>query len=512
MDSLLDTAPCGFLAFTDDGRIVLVNATLLKLLGREPGEVQGKHIESILSVAGRIFYQTHLFPMLKMHGRVDEMYLLLRSKSGENVPMLTNAVRRERDGVMVNDCVFVPMRQRSRYEEEILQAKKEAEEANRLKDDFLATVSHELRTPLTAMLGWVHILRNRALDPQRVAHAVEVIERNARAQAQLIEDLLDVSRIVSGKMRLDVQPVDPAELIETAIESVRPAADAKHVRIRKVLDGSAGPISGDAARLQQVIWNLLSNAIKFTPQHGQVQVRLERINSHIEITVSDTGAGISPEFLPYVFERFRQADQKLNRHHGGLGLGLAIVRHLVELHGGEVSVYSQGEGQGATFTVVLPLMIIHHQPAEDKSRVHPHAGIVSRSIEVTQRLDGVQVLIVDDEADTRDLLATILKQYGAEASSAGSAQEAIAHLNQQPSDVMISDIGMPDEDGYELIRQVRSLPAERGGNTPAIALTAYARVEDRLRAFQAGYQMYIAKPVEPAELVAVIASLLERNP
>jgi signal transduction histidine kinase/ActR/RegA family two-component response regulator len=511
MDSLLDTAPCGFLAFTDDGRVVMVNTTLLKLLGRELGEVQGKHVESILSVAGRIFYQTHLFPMLKMHGKVDEMYLLLRSKSGENVPMLANAVRRERDGMMVNDCVFVPMRQRSRYEEEILQAKKEAEEANRLKDDFLATVSHELRTPLTAMLGWVHILRNRALDPQRVAHAVEVIERNARAQAQLIEDLLDVSRIVSGKMRLDVQPVDPAELIETAIESVRPAADAKSVQVQKVLDSGAGPISGDAARLQQVIWNLLSNAIKFTPQGGQVQVRLERINSHVEITVNDTGAGISPEFLPYVFERFRQADQKLNRHHGGLGLGLAIVRHLVELHGGEVRVYSQGEGQGATFTVVLPL-IVHHQLAEDNSRVHPRASIVSRSIEVTQRLDSVRVLIVDDEADTRDLLTMILRQYGAEASSAGSAREAIARLNQQLSDVMVSDIGMPDEDGYELIRQVRALPAERGGNTPAIALTAYARVEDRLKAFQAGYQMYIAKPVEPAELVAVIASLLERNP
>ncbi len=355
MDPLLDTAPCGFLTFADDGTIVLINTTLRMWLGYEAGEVQGQHIGTILSVGGRIFYQTHFFPLLKLHHKVDELYLVLRSKSGESVPVLVNALRQEREGELVNDCVFVQMHKRAQYEEEILQAKKAAEEANRLKDEFLATVSHELRTPLTSILGWTHLLRTRQSDPEKVAHAIDVIERNAKAQLQLIEDLLDVSRIILGKMRLDVQPVDPTEVIETAIESIRPAADAKGVRIQTVLDTGVGVISGDAARLQQVVWNLLSNAVKFTPKGGRVQVRLERINSHLEIKVSDTGIGLSPEFLPYVFDRFRQADQMPNRRQGGLGLGLAIVRHLVELHGGEVSVDSPGEGQGTTFTVVLPV-------------------------------------------------------------------------------------------------------------------------------------------------------------
>lgn len=510
MDDLLNTAPCGFLAFTDDGTILMVNATLSDLLGYKPGELQGKHVESLLSVAGRIFYQSHFFPLLKLHSKAEEVYLSLRSKSGTDVPVLSNAVRREREGIFVNDCVFVPMLQRNQYEDEILRAKKVAEDANRLKDDFLATVSHELRTPLTAMLGWVSMLRSGELDQQRTSHAIEVIERNAQAQAQLIEDLLDVSRVISGKMRLDVQPIDPATFIEAAIESVRPAAEARSVRIQKVLDTGIAAISGDAVRLQQIVWNLLANAIKFTPKGGRVQVQLTRINSHIEITVSDTGQGISPEFLPYVFDRFRQASQTAGRQHGGLGLGLAIVRHLVELHGGEVKAYSPGEGLGATFTVVLPLMIIH-VPAEDKHRVHPRVSTVSPSIEVSQRLDGVSVLVVDDEADTRELLEIILKQCGAKVMAAQSAREAVELLGQHRPDVLLSDIGMPTEDGYELIRQIRSLPEESGGKTPAIALTAYARVEDRLQALRAGYQMHVPKPVVLAELVALIASLVERS-
>ena len=510
MDDLLNTAPCGFLAFADDGKILLVNITLSDLLGHKPDELLGKHVESLLSVAGRIFYQSHFFPILRLHGKVEEVYLSLRSKSGTDVPVLANAVRRERDETIVNDCVFVPMRQRNQYEDEILWAKKTAEEANRLKDDFLATVSHELRTPLTAMLGWMSMLRSGELDEQRASHAMEVIERNAQAQAQLIEDLLDVSRIISGKMRLDVQPIDPATFIDAAIESARPAAEARSVRIQKVLDTGIATISGDAVRLQQVVWNLLSNAIKFTPKGGRVQVQLARINSHIEITVSDTGQGISPEFLPYVFDRFRQADQTTQRQHSGLGLGLAIVRHLVELHGGEVKADSPGEGLGTTFTVVLPLMIIHRS-VEDKNRVHPRISNVNSPIKISQRLDGISVLVVDDEADTRELLEIILEQCGAKVMTAQSAQEAIELLGQHRADVMLSDIGMPDEDGYELIRQVRSLPVENGGKTPAIALTAYARVEDRLQALRAGYQVHVPKPVVLAELVALIASLVERS-
>jgi PAS domain S-box-containing protein len=506
MDPLLDTAPCGFLTFTDDGTLVQVNTSLLDWLGYARDELEGRPLETILPIASRIFYQTHLFPLLTLHGRVEEVYFPLRDRDGADIPMLANAVRLTRQGGMVNDCVLVPMRQRTRYEEEILQAKQIAEEASRLKDEFLATVSHELRTPLTSILGWVHLLRTRQHDPQKVAQAVEVIERNARSQAQLIDDLLDVSRIILGKMRLDVQPLDLGLLIEAAIESVRPAAEAKGVRLQKTLDTGVGAVSGDAARLQQVVWNLLSNAVKFTPKGGRVQVRLERINSHVEITVSDSGIGIRPEFLPHVFERFRQADQTMRRQQGGLGLGLAIVRHLVELHGGEVGVESPGEGQGTTFRVVLPIMIVH-QAARGPQRVHPRVSTRSGPLEVMQRLDGVRILVVDDEADTRDLLATLLRQYGAQVTTAHSAQAALQAIVQQPSDVLVSDIGMPGEDGYALIRQIRSLPATQGGQTPAVALSAYARPEDRIQALQAGYQTHLAKPVEPAELVAVIASL-----
>jgi PAS domain S-box-containing protein len=383
-------------------------------------------------------------------------------------------------------------------------------EANRLKDEFLATVSHELRTPLTAILGWAHLLRGGQLDEKSGAGALETIERNARAQAQLIDDLLDVSRIITGKLRLDVRQVEPGSFIEPAIEALRPAAEAKDVRIQKVMDTGVVSVAGDPARLQQVVWNLLSNAIKFTPRGGKVQVRLERINSHLEIAVSDTGAGIKAEFLPHVFERFRQADQKTTRQHGGLGLGLAIVRHIVELHGGTVEANSQGEGQGATFVVKLPIVPVYRRdnPAE---RVHPAARDTLPSYECPERLEGLKVLVVDDEIDTREVLKVGIGQCGAEVVTAGSAQEALEAIEAERPDLLISDIGMPGEDGYELIRKVRALPAGRGGKIPAIALTAYARTEDRLRALRAGYQMHISKPVELSELMAVMASLIGRS-
>ncbi len=390
------------------------------------------------------------------------------------------------------------------------EARKEAEAANRLKDEFLATVSHELRTPLTAVIGWVHLLRGGQLDERRAPHALETIERNARSQAQLIDDLLDVSRIITGKLRLDVRQVDPHSFIEAAIEAVHPAAAAKNVRIQKVLDTGVVSVAGDPARLQQVIWNLLSNAIKFTPKGGRVQVRLERINSHIEIAVSDTGAGINLEFLPHVFDRFRQADQTTTRHQGGLGLGLAIVRHLVELHGGTVHAESPGEGQGATFKVKLPVIPIYQGDGMDE-RTHPASRDTLSSFDCPERLDGLKVLVVDDEADTRELLKVGISQCGAEVTTAASAQEALEVIEKARPEILISDIGMPDEDGYELIKKVRALPADGGGRVPAIALTAYARTEDRLRALRAGYQMHVTKPVELSELVAVIASLIQRS-
>jgi PAS domain S-box-containing protein len=385
----------------------------------------------------------------------------------------------------------------------------EAERANRLKDEFLATVSHELRTPLTAIIGWSTLLRNNNLDAANAAIAIETIGRNARAQSQLIEDLMDVSRIITGKLRLDVQTVELESVIEAAIDSLRPAAEARGIRLLSVLDPHAGPVSGDPTRLQQVAWNLLSNAIKFTPKGGRVEVRLERIDSHVEFVVSDTGAGIEPEFLPYVFDRFRQADGTTTRAHGGLGLGLAIVRHLVELHGGSVQVDSRGKGQGATFTVILPLRIIKRELGSEERR-HPAAEI-GATTECPPELDGLRVLIVDDEPDARHLLKTILEQCGAEVTVMASVQEAIEEIERSRPDVLVSDVGMPEEDGYTLMRKVRALDVEHGGQIPAAALTAYAGAEDRKRALLAGFQVHIPKPVDPAELVAAVASLAGRT-
>jgi PAS domain S-box-containing protein len=393
--------------------------------------------------------------------------------------------------------------------EQMKQARLEAEEASRLKDEFLATISHELRTPLTAIVGWTHMLRRNQLDQQAAASALSTIERNARSQTQLIEDLLDVSRIITGKLRLDVRPFEPAAYIETAIEALRPAAEAKAVRIQKVMDTGVGMISGDPNRLQQVVWNLLSNAIKFTPKGGRVQLRLERVNSHIEISVSDTGVGIRPEFLPFVFDRFRQADGTTTRSHGGLGLGLAIVRHLVEMHGGTVTADSPGENQGATFIVKLPLLTVYPK-LDGEERVHPRASDQPLPLDCPESLEGMKVLVVDDETDTRDLLKAVLSQCGAEVVTAGSSREALELLPRVKPDVLVSDIGMPGEDGYELIKRVRALPAESGGRTPAVALTAYARSEDRLRVLRSGYQMHVPKPVEMAELVTILANLAER--
>ena len=385
---------------------------------------------------------------------------------------------------------------------------RQAEESSRLKEEFLATISHELRTPLNAILGWSRMLRT-GLEPADAAKALDTIERNARAQAQLIDDLLDVSRIITGKLRMDVRPSDPNAFIEAAIEAVEPAAEAKGVRVQKIMDTGVVTVPGDPVRLQQVVWNLLSNAIKFTPRGGQVQVRMERVNSHLEIVVSDTGQGIPTTFLPHVFDRFRQADQRTTRLHGGMGLGLAIVRHLVELHGGSVSAASPGEDQGSTFTVRLPILPVYQMEGAS-GRIHPAARDLTAPVDCPDRLDGLTVLVVDDEHDTRELLDAGLTKCGAEVLLAGSVAEAFKAIQARIPDVLISDIGMAGEDGYDLIRRLRGLPAEAGGKVPAVALTAYARTEDRLQALRAGYQMHVPKPVELAELVTVIASLVQR--
>jgi PAS domain S-box-containing protein len=384
-------------------------------------------------------------------------------------------------------------------------ARAEAETANRLKDEFLATVSHELRTPLHAILGWTGVLKGGKLDAGGAWRALETIERSAKAQQQIIEDILDVSRIITGKLRIEKAQVELPTVINAAVDSMRLAAEAKEVRLQTLLDYEANLVFGDANRLQQVVWNLISNAIKFTPRGGQVMVVSGRTDSQVEIKVIDTGRGIKPEFLPYVFDRFRQEDSSSTRAYGGLGLGLAIVRHLVELHGGTVAADSQGEGQGATFTVRLPLAGANADKtaAMQSSETTAEGG-------VSERLAGLKVLVVDDEADTRDLVALMLKQDGAQVRAADSANEGLQALAEWKPDVIISDIGMPLEDGYTLIRKVRALPPEQGGHTPAAALTAYARREDRVKALAAGYQAHLPKPVEPEELVAVVASLAGR--
>ncbi len=384
-------------------------------------------------------------------------------------------------------------------------ARAEAERANRLKDEFLATVSHELRTPLTSMLGWVQMLRGGQLSEEQERRALETIERNARAQAQLIDDLLDVSRILVGKLQLDVQDADVGALARAAVESVRVAADARGVRLQPTLDSSAW-VRGDPARLQQIIWNLLSNAVKFTSRGGRVGVVVSRPGSSVEVTVSDSGRGIAPEFLPHVFERFRQEEGSTTRRHGGLGLGLAIVKSLTELHGGTVTVESEGEGKGSAFTVRLPLAAARH--TEPYLARGASTSAETLDLAATGALRGARLLVVDDEPGARELMRALLERCGALVEVAASAAEGLALLRQVRPDLLLSDVGMPDEDGYEFIRKVRALSAEEGGRTPAVAVTAHARSEDRTRALLSGFRAHVSKPIEPAELVAVIASLL----
>ncbi|HEY0010031.1 MAG TPA: PAS domain S-box protein [Tepidisphaeraceae bacterium] len=391
-------------------------------------------------------------------------------------------------------------------------ARAEAERASRMKDEFLATLSHELRTPLNAILGWSQILSSGTRDEADLREGLKTIERNARAQTQIIEDLLDMSRIISGKVRLDVQQVDLAAVVREAAATSKPSADAKGIRLQTVLDPHAGPVSGDPARLQQVMWNLLTNAVKFTPKGGRVQVLLQSVNSHIEVSVSDTGEGIKPEFLAHVFDRFRQADATTTRRHGGLGLGLSIVKQLVELHGGSIEVKSAGVGQGTTFTLSLPLTVIQPEPDSDVERHHPRtsqpAGVL---LDGCVQIAGLKILVVDDEADARALVKRLLEDCDAQVIVAGTAAEAIERVRTEKPDVLVCDIGMPGEDGYSLIRRVRALGSEQGGQVPAAALTAYARAEDRVKAILAGFQMHLAKPVEPAELIATVAGLAGRT-
>lgn len=387
-------------------------------------------------------------------------------------------------------------------------ARGEAERMSALKDEFLATLSHELRTPLSSILGWSQVIAGRRMEPEELHKALQVIERNARAQARLIEDLLDMSRIMGGRIRLDVQPVHPYTVVEAALETLRPAIEAKALVVETVLDRNAHPITGDPSRLQQIMWNLLSNAIKFTPHGGKVHVALKRVNFHIEVSVADSGIGIAPEFLPHVFERFRQADGSTTRRHAGLGLGLTIAKHLAELHGGTLRASSTGQGQGSTFTLDVPLAAVHRATGEEE-RGHPTAAALD-PLPPFPDLSGLVVLAVDDQADARDLVQRILENCGARVVTADGMQEALVVAEGERPHVLVCDIGMPDADGFDVIRQLRAMATHLGGEIPAIALTAFARSEDRTKVLRAGFRMHVSKPVEPIELCVAVANVAGR--
>jgi PAS domain S-box-containing protein len=403
--------------------------------------------------------------------------------------------------------------ERAQLYERAVRARNEAEEANRLKDEFLATLSHELRTPLTSILGWAHMIDAGSLDDATMRNAVGVIRRNAEHQRQLVEDILDASRIITGKLKVEIGPMRLMPVVEGAVEAVRPAAAAKRVEIACAFDPGAKDIGGDPQRIRQVVWNLLSNAVKFTPPGGRIKVAVERLPAHVRIAVSDTGEGIAPEFLPHVFERFRQADGSTTRRHGGLGLGLSIVRYLVEAHGGAVHAYSAGRGQGATFTVDLPFADVRAPVQTTDSDDRQFKSVSERSSacdDVPPALVGVRLLVVDDDADALALLALLLEKNGAEVLAVGSAAAALEALERFRPDVILSDIGMPDGDGFEFLRSVRAHADSRGGNVPALALTAYASEVDRERALAAGFQQHLGKPVDPQALVAALAALAGR--
>jgi PAS domain S-box-containing protein len=504
------------------GRLLEVNETFTRLSGYARDEAVGRTTVELGLWAEPEDREAELSSLAR-HGRVRENVYRFRMRDGSEMIGLLSAEQIEIGGQPCALSVIEDITEQRRGEaererllerEQALRAK--AEEANRLKDEFLATVSHELRTPLTAIMGWAHMLEDGSLDAAMTRHAVKVIRRNAEQQRQIVEDVLDVSRIVAGKLRVESERVELALVVRAALDTIAPAAEAKSIRLHSALDPSA-LVTGDPARLQQVVWNLLSNAVKFTPSGGEVRVSASRLLTHVRIEVSDTGQGVAPEFLPHVFDRFRQADSSTTREHGGLGLGLSVVRHLVEAHGGSVHAYSAGEGQGATFTVDLPLPVEAEQSAppdagdrqEEASREQTGRGAAGGE-EALPPLVGLRVLLVDDDEDTLEMLRAFVGRAGAEVTAAPSALAGLEALERVRPDVVVADIGMPSVDGYEFVQRLRALGAERGGQTPAVALTAYAAEADRVRALRSGFQAHLAKPVDPAALLATLVDLASR--
>jgi PAS domain S-box-containing protein len=519
--SVVESSDDAIVTKTLGGVVTSWNAAAERLLGYPAAEAVGRPI-TIIIPPERLDEERDIIAKLRAGGRIDHYETERVRKDGRRIEVaLTISPLRDRSGTVVGASkILRDITDRMRVERELQRlldernelleseraARAQAEKVSETKDQFLAMLSHELRTPLNAILGWTQVLRSGRGDPADYAKGLEVIERNVRVQSQLVEDLLDMSRIVAGQMRLDVQALMPLGLVQAAVDMLRPAAESKGLRLETLLDPSAGPISGDSGRLQQVVWNLVSNAIKFTPKGGRVQVVLARVNSHIEISVADTGIGVDPELLPHVFERFRQGDASITRTYGGLGLGLSIVKHIVDLHGGQVQAASAGKGAGATFRVQLPLAVVHR---ERDQRQHPRSSLVSAPL-VYADLGGLTVLVVDDEQDSRELVRRVLQDAGAQVVTATCAVQALEVARERPLDVLVSDIGMPEVDGYELLRQLRTLGDERLRRVPAIALTAFARAEDRTRALLSGFLAHVAKPVEAPELVATVAAVAQR--
>jgi PAS domain S-box-containing protein len=486
-----------------NGIIQTWNGAAERMFGYSAAEAVGQSITLIIP-RERLQEETDVLARVRRGEIVDHFETVRQRKDGGTVEIsLTVSPIKTPDGRIIGA---------SKIARDITtqnRLRRELEHANRLKDEFLATLSHELRTPLNAILGYARMLQSQALPDERANRSVQIIERNASSLSQLVSDVLDLSRIVAGKVRLNVQPCDLPTLVNNSIDAVRPAADAKGIELHVVLDPNAAPVSGDPDRLQQVVWNLLSNAVKFTPKRGRVHVHLARVNSHVELTVSDTGIGIEPAFIPHLFERFRQVDSGYTREHGGLGLGLALVRHFIELHGGTVHGTSEGIGKGAMFRVELPLRIVHPAPEPADERMHPLVG--GRPPQHNLRLDGIVALTIDDDADSLTLLGDILRHAGATVIGARSAIEALDLLSHQRPHVIVADIGMPRMDGYDFIREVRRRETSMDDMVPAAALTAFARSEDRARALMSGFQMHLAKPIDPLELVAAIGALTNRT-
>ncbi len=506
VDSLKD---CAIFTLNANGRVVNWNAGSERIMGYGSEEITDRHF-SCFYLAEDIEQgkPEQLIEAAAAEGRAEEEGWRLRKDGSQFWAYVAMAALRDEAGNLRGFSSMIRDLTHHKLAEEALQLQQEQlAQANRLKDEFLVVVSHELRSPLNAILGWTQAIRRKQSD-RAVLKALEIIERNGKLQLKLIDDLLDVSSIIQGKLRMRTRTIDLKPIINAAIDAVRPAAEAKFIQLESILDFSAGKVIGDPDRLQQVFWNLLSNAVKFTAEKGQVRIQLQGMISHVEISVSDTGCGISADFLPYIFDRFSQSNPTGKRGNGGLGLGLAIVRHLVELHGGTVRAASEGVGRGATFTVELQVAAIAVKQSDTDSQQR-FSSVGSTQAGRKKVLQGLRLLVVDNRADTCKLIADVLQYFGAEVTVALSVGEALDRLEELKPDVLVSDIEMPGENGYNLIRRVRDLEAERGGKIPAIALTAHSAPEARIQAFSAGFQMYLTKPAEPDELAAVVASIAE---